>query len=78
VAVAPPDKVCTLDEVTQITEQLRTSDKTAIRAHGAFDLLHLGHVCNLEAARKLGDILVVTVRSDWFVNKGQDRPVSSA
>src|SRR5262249_47890642 len=37
--------------------------------------LHLGHVRHLEAARRLGDILVVTVTADRFVNKGPGRPV---
>ncbi len=41
-----------------------------VQAHGTFDLLHLGHVRHLEAARKLGDVLMVTVTADSFVNKG--------
>ena len=71
----PRDKVRTLDEVAQITERLRASGKIVVQAHGTFDLLHLGHVRHLEAARKLGDVLVVTVTADHFVNKGPGRPV---
>ena len=41
-------------------------------------LLHLGHVRHLEAARKLGDVLIVTVTADRFVNKGPGRPVFNA
>ncbi len=52
--------------------------KTVVQAHGTFDLLHLGHVRHLEAARKLGDVLIVTVTADRFVNKGPGRPVFSA
>ena len=51
--------------------------KTVVQAHGTFDLLHLGHVRHLEAARRLGDVLVVTVTADRFVNKGPGRPVFS-
>ena len=49
-----------------------------MQAHGTFDLLHLGHVRHLEAARKLGDVLIVTVTADRFVNKGPGRPVFNA
>ena len=52
--------------------------KVVVQAHGTFDLLHLGHVRHLEAARKLGDVLVVTVTADRFVNKGPGRPVFNA
>jgi rfaE bifunctional protein nucleotidyltransferase chain/domain len=77
-ANGPRDKVRTLDEVAQITEHLRVSGKAVVQAHGTFDLLHLGHVRHLEAARKLGDVLIVTVTADRFVNKGPGRPVFSA
>lgn len=71
----PRDKIRSLDEIAEIAAQLRASGKTVVQAHGTFDLLHLGHVRHLEAARKLGDVLVVTVTADSFVNKGPGRPV---
>lgn len=71
----PRDKVRSLEELGHITEQLRGAGKVVVHAHGTFDLLHLGHVRHLEAARKLGDVLVVTVTADRFVNKGPGRPV---
>ena len=74
----PRDKVRTLDEVARIVEQARAAGKVIVQAHGAFDLLHLGHIRHLEAARKLGDVLVVTVTADQFVNKGPGRPVFNA
>ena len=74
----PRDKVRTLDELGRITDQARAGGKVVVQAHGTFDLLHLGHIRHLEAARKLGDILVVTVTADRFVNKGPGRPVFSA
>jgi rfaE bifunctional protein nucleotidyltransferase chain/domain len=77
-AQGPRDKVRALDEVARLTESLRTSGKTVVHAHGTFDLLHLGHVRHLEAARNLGDVLVVTVTADRFVNKGPGRPVFNA
>ena len=52
---------------------LRQRGKRIVLAHGAFDLLHLGHVRYIEEARHQGDCLFVTVTSDAFVNKGPSR-----
>ena len=75
---SPRDKVRTLAEVAAACEQARRAGQTVVQAHGTFDLLHLGHVRHLEAARKLGDVLIVTVTADRFVNKGPGRPVFNA
>src|SRR6202044_2309111 len=77
-AASPRDKVRTIAEVAAIADQCRREGQTVVQAHGTFDLLHLGHVRHLEAARKLGDLLVVTVTADHFVNKGPGRPVFNA
>lgn len=45
-----------------------------VLCHGAFDLLHLGHIRHLQEARELGDRLVVSVTADRFVRKGIGRP----
>jgi len=50
---------------------------TTVLAHGVFDLLHLGHVRHLQAARAMGQ-LIVSVTADEFVGKGPGRPVFSA
>ena len=71
----PRDKVRTVEELAPILNALRRSGKTVVQAHGTFDLLHIGHVRHLEAARELGDVLVVTLTADRFVNKGPGRPV---
>ena len=75
VASNPREKVRTLPELAAISRQLAQSGKRVVQAHGTFDLLHLGHVRHLEAARRFGDVLVVTVTADRFVNKGPGRPV---
>src|SRR6202023_2470682 len=72
---SPRHKVRTLAEVAAACEQARRAGQTVVQAHGSFDLLDLGHVRHLEAARRLGDVLVVTVTADRFVNKGPGRPV---
>ncbi len=48
--------------------------KKIVMCHGVFDLLHLGHIIHFEEAKKMGDILIVSVTSDKFVNKGYGRP----
>lgn len=46
-----------------------------VLANGVFDLLHVGHIWHLEAAARLGSLLVVSVTDDSHVNKGPSRPV---
>lgn len=48
--------------------------QTVVLAHGCWDLLHLGHIRHLQAAKAMGDRLVVSVTKDEHVNKGQGRP----
>lgn len=45
-----------------------------VQSHGVFDLLHIGHIKHFQAAKKQGDILIVTITPDRFVNKGPNRP----
>ena len=49
-------------------------NKKIVLCHGVFDLFHDGHLNYLENAKRFGDILVVSVTSDKFVNKGPHRP----
>lgn len=49
-------------------------NKRLIQCHGVFDVLHAGHLAYFEAARRHGDLLIVTITSDEFVNKGPGRP----
>jgi len=46
-----------------------------VHCHGCFDLLHIGHIKHFQSAKKLGDILVVTITPDRYVNKGPGRPL---
>ncbi len=49
-----------------------------VLCHGVFDLMHLGHVRHLEAARREGEVLMITVTADRYVNKGPERPAFPA
>lgn len=56
----------------------REAGHTVVFTNGVFDLLHRGHVTYLEAAARLGDVLVVGVNDDVSVRrlgKGDDRPI---
>ena len=69
------DKIKTLDELETTCRVLRAEGKQIVHCHGVFDLMHPGHVRHFEAARAEGDMLIVTVTPDRFVNKGPGRPV---
>ena len=68
----------TLAEAEFLVRQLRASGKSIVFTNGVYDLLHPGHVRYLQAARALGDALVVGVNSDRSVraNKGPSRPIN--
>jgi rfaE bifunctional protein nucleotidyltransferase chain/domain len=68
-------KIKSLDELEPILSALRGRRQVVVQCHGVFDLLHPGHIRHFVAARTQGDVLVVTVTPDRFVNKGPGRPV---
>jgi len=51
------------------------SGKKVVLCHGTFDLMHTGHIRHLQRARQEGDVLLVTVTGNAYVNKGPGRPV---
>src|SRR5215216_532762 len=67
-------KIYALQDLAPIVERKRGAQKRIVHCHGVFDLLHIGHVRHFDQARKLGDLLVVTLTPDRFVNKGVGRP----
>lgn len=74
VARSPRAKIKSIEELAALAEAGRNDGRKVVLAHGVFDLVHLGHVRHLEAARRHGDLLMVTVTADAFVNKGPGRP----
>jgi cytidyltransferase-like protein len=65
--VGQRDKIVSADELPRIRERFR--DRRIIQCHGAFDLVHLGHLRHFEEAKAMGDILVVTVTGDRHITK---------
>jgi rfaE bifunctional protein nucleotidyltransferase chain/domain len=73
------DKIYSRSQLLAERAALRAAGKTLVFTNGVFDLLHVGHVRYLAAARSLGDALVVAINSDRTVRelKGAGRPVTS-
>src|SRR5882757_2011362 len=73
------EKILSQDELLGLRQTMRAAGKTLVFTNGVFDLLHVGHVRYLAAARALGDALVVAVNSDRTVRdlKGEGRPVTN-
>jgi D-glycero-beta-D-manno-heptose 1-phosphate adenylyltransferase len=70
----------TVDEAAALAGRLRRAGRRVVLANGCFDLVHVGHVRYLTAARALGDVLFVGINSDASVRrlKGAGRPLMPA
>src|SRR6266446_7280665 len=70
-------KIVGLEELSERTKQLRATGKKLVATNGCFDLLHVGHVRYLQAARALGDVLAVGLNGDRSLRelKGTGRPL---
>lgn len=68
------NKIKELSEIGSLVAQEKKEGLRIVHCHGVFDLLHPGHLRHLQAARKQGDRLVVSITPDRFVNKGPGRP----
>lgn len=75
--VPPLSKIKTVAELVGLVASARACGKRVALANGCFDLLHVGHVRYLEAARALADILIVAINDDSSVRllKGDARPL---
>ena len=71
-------KILALDALAPKADELRAAGRRIVATNGCFDLLHVGHVRYLQAARRLGDALVVGVNGDASVRalKGESRPLN--
>ncbi len=60
-----------------VLQQAKDAGRSVVTTNGCFDVLHLGHLRYLQAARELGDLLVVALNSDTSVRtiKGENRPL---
>jgi cytidyltransferase-like protein len=65
--VQQQDKIIPFDELPRLRK--RFADKKIVQCHGAFDLVHIGHLIHFEEAKALGDVLVVTITADKYITK---------
>jgi rfaE bifunctional protein nucleotidyltransferase chain/domain len=70
-------KIIGLDTLLRIVEKRKTNGMKIVLCHGCFDLTHPGHLEYFKEAKKLGDLLVVSITCDQYAKeqKGPGRPV---
>jgi D-beta-D-heptose 7-phosphate kinase/D-beta-D-heptose 1-phosphate adenosyltransferase len=72
------DKIVTREQLVEQLQALQARGSRIVFTNGCFDLMHIGHTRYLQAAKALGDLLVVGVNSDESVrslDKASDRPI---
>jgi rfaE bifunctional protein nucleotidyltransferase chain/domain len=72
-------KILTWQDARRTVQQVQARARKVVFTNGCFDLLHVGHVRYLQAARALGDFLVLGLNDDASVrrlNKGPGRPLT--
>jgi rfaE bifunctional protein nucleotidyltransferase chain/domain len=68
-------KIYKWSDVSTLASKLQSDGSTLALCHGVFDLLHPGHIQHFKVARKLAEVLIVSITADVFVNKGPGRPI---
>ncbi|HEY2138972.1 MAG TPA: adenylyltransferase/cytidyltransferase family protein [Chthoniobacterales bacterium] len=73
-------KIVTAEQASALGKEMRESGRKLVFTNGCFDLLHVGHIRYLRAARDLGDSLLVAINGDESVRalKGEGRPLNPA
>lgn len=64
-------------DLKKIKKRGKSNKQKIVLCHGVFDLIHIGHIKHFSSAKKFGDILVVSITPDEYVNKGPGRPIFS-
>ena len=72
-------KIIPIEQLNLRTAEIRGAGKKLVATNGCFDILHVGHVRYLQAARALGDCLIVGINGDVSTRelKGSGRPVNN-
>lgn len=68
------NKIKSLKEISEILSTRKSQGEKVVQCHGVFDLLHIGHIKHFAEAKTHGDLLVVSITPDKYVNKGPGRP----
>jgi len=67
-------KIISIEKLKKIIFKQKAKKKRVVLCHGVFDLLHVGHIYHFEEAKEHGDLVIVSVTPDKYVNKGPNRP----
>lgn len=68
-------KIIEMEALAEKVRELRSMGRVIVHCHGCFDLMHIGHIKYFQEAKRMGDVLVVTISPDIYVDKGPGRPV---
>ena len=68
------ERLIDVDILRKLLKNKYYRNKKIVMCHGTFDLLHIGHINHFEESKKYGEILVVSVTTDKYVLKGNNRP----
>src|SRR3979411_1461980 len=69
------EKIKTLGQLKQIASEAKANGRKVVLSHGVFNSVQVWHEPPLDIGKRHGDVLIVTLTTDKFVNKGPDRPV---
>jgi rfaE bifunctional protein nucleotidyltransferase chain/domain len=71
------EKIKTFEEISTISTNLRKQGKKIVSTNGSFDIIHSGHILNLQEAKAQGDVLILGLNSDSSIRqyKSPDRPI---
>ena len=67
-------KIFELADLKGVIAKEKIKEKKIVLCHGVFDLIHIGHLRHFKTAKNLGDVLIVSITEDYFVNKGPKKP----
>jgi rfaE bifunctional protein kinase chain/domain/rfaE bifunctional protein nucleotidyltransferase chain/domain len=67
-------KIINFKDIERILKKHKIKNQKIVHCHGVFDLLHIGHLKHFETAKNKGDILIVSITDDQYIDKGFNRP----
>ena len=68
-------KLKSLNFLQNFSKEKKGQKKRIVLCHGDYDFIHLGHIKHFQAAKKLGDYLIVSITGDAKMQKGINRPI---
>tara|TARA_B100000686_G_C16717735_1_gene933076 strand:- start:60 stop:1580 length:1521 start_codon:yes stop_codon:yes gene_type:complete len=68
------NKIISFDNIEKVLSKFKKQKRKIVHCHGVFDLLHIGHLKHFKEAKSYGDILIVSITADEYVDKGFNRP----